>query len=142
MHPATESYNVPTIDVAASSSAGGTSSATRFTLPAITRHTSIALCPSVQPMRESWATPLLAVVRTPLHSLPWNPCLMMVHTPQSGIELHKLDDPRAPRAHVRLVQWNRSNSFPSAAHLGFFLVLFNARVLTTSLQSSNRWIVR
>jgi hypothetical protein len=31
---------------------------------------------------------------------------------------------------------------PSAAHLGFFLVLLSARVFTASLQSANRWIVR
>lgn len=67
---------------------------------------------------------------------------MTVHTPQLGSEPHKLDEPRAPSEHVRVVQWNLSSSFPSAAHLGFFLVLLFARIFTASLQSSNRWIVR
>uniref|UniRef100_A0A2P2IR80 Uncharacterized protein LOC107435832 n=1 Tax=Rhizophora mucronata TaxID=61149 RepID=A0A2P2IR80_RHIMU len=66
----------------------------------------------------------------------------MVHTPQPGIERHKLDEPRAPSEHAKVVQWNRKSSLPSAAHLGFFLVLFSARVFTASLQSSNLWIVR
>lgn len=104
----------------------------------------MALRPSVQ-RKESWALPLLAVVRTPLLSppaLPWNPCLTIVHTPQPGTEPHKLDAPRAPSAHDMVVQWNRNSSFPSAAHLGFFLVLLSARVFTASRQSSNRWMVR
>jgi len=102
----------------------------------------MALRSSVQPSSESWALPLLAVVRTPLHSLPWNPCLIMVHIPQPGIEPHKVDEPREPREQVSVVQWNLKSSLPSAAHLGFFLVLLSARAFTASLQSSNRWIVR
>uniref|UniRef100_A0A7C9APL8 Uncharacterized protein n=1 Tax=Opuntia streptacantha TaxID=393608 RepID=A0A7C9APL8_OPUST len=65
----------------------------------------------------------------------------MVQTPQPGTELHRLEEPRAPREHVKVVQWNLSSSLPSAAHLGFFLVLLLARSLTKSLQSSNRWMV-
>lgn len=102
----------------------------------------MALRSSVQFFKESWALPLLAVVRTPLHSLPWKPCLMMVHTLQPGTEPHKVDEPHEPRLHDRVLQWKRRSSFPSAAHLGFFLVLLSARVLTASRQSSNRWIVR
>jgi hypothetical protein len=67
---------------------------------------------------------------------------MVVHTPHPGTEPHKLEEPRAPSVHEMLVQWNRSSSFPSAAHLGFFRVLFSARFFTASRQSSNRWIVR
>ena len=114
----------------------------RFTLPAITRHTNMALRSSVHG-RQSWARPLLSVVRTPFASpaLPWNPCLMMVHTPQPGTEPHRLEEPREPRAQVKVVQWNRSSSFPSAAQRGFFLVLLFARTFTASRHSSNRWMV-
>jgi len=66
----------------------------------------------------------------------------MVQTPQTGIEPHKLEEPSEPREQVKVVQWNLNSSLPSAAHLGFFLVLLSARVFTASLQSSNRWIVR
>ena len=103
----------------------------------------MALRPTVQ-LSEACALPLLAVVRTPLHStdLPWNPCLMMLQTPHPGIEPQRLDEPRAPSVQVKVVQWNLKSSLPSAAHLGFFLLLLSARVFTASRQSSNRWIVR
>lgn len=65
----------------------------------------------------------------------------MVQTPHPGTDPQRLDEPRAPRVQPRLVQWNRKSSLPSAAHLGFFLVLVSARFFTASLQSSNRWIV-
>ena len=67
--------------------------------------------------------------------------LIIVQTPQEGTELQRLEEPRAPSEQLRVVQWNLSNSFPSAAHLGFFFVLLFALNFTISLQSSNRWIV-
>lgn len=63
--------------------------------------------------------------------------LIIVQTPQEGTELQRLEEARAPSEQLRVVQWNLSNSFPSAAHLGFFFALN----FTISLQSSNRWIV-
>lgn len=65
----------------------------------------------------------------------------MVQTPQPGTEPQRLEEARAPREQVRVVQWNLSSSFPSAAHLGFFFVLLFALNFTISLQSSKRWIV-
>lgn len=67
---------------------------------------------------------------------------MIVQTPQPGPVAHRAEDSRAPSVHVKVVQWNRRSSLPSAAHLGFFFVLFTARDFTASLHSSNRWIVR
>lgn len=67
---------------------------------------------------------------------------MTVQTPQPGTEPHKLDEPCAPSEHVRVVQLKRSNSLPSAAHLGSRLVFVLARNLTASRQSSNFWMVR
>lgn len=148
-YPATESYDATDT----CSSSDGASSTTRFTLPAITRHTSIALRVASPHTTESWALPLLAVVLTPFafpwsplpppQLPPWKPCLMMVQTPQLPCtEAQREEEPRAPSAHVKVVQWNRKSSLPSAAHLGFFLVLPSARFFTVSLHSSNRWMVR
>lgn len=44
-----------------------------LTLPAMTRHTIMALRRAIPLPRQSWARPLLAVVRTPLVLFPWKP---------------------------------------------------------------------
>lgn len=142
----TESYEAAAIDRFSSSVAVAVaaSSEIRFTLPAITRQTNIARRLPSPHSNESWALPLLAVVRTPggPPGLHWNPWRITLQTPQPGIEPHKPVEPREPRSHHKALQWNRNSSLPSAAHRGFFLVLPSARVFTASRQSSNRWMVR
>lgn len=142
----TESYDAAA-DKFSSSTGTGTaavSSAIRFTLPAMTRHTNIASRRPSPHSKESWALPLLAVVRTPAvpPGLHWNPWRMTLQTPQPGMEPHKPVEPREPRSHNKALQWKRNSSLPSAAQRGFFLVLASARVLTASRQSSKRWMVR
>jgi len=109
-----------------------------FTLPAITRQTSIALFSSVSSTHAlSWAFPLVAVVKIPVPPVTLNPCLIMLQTLHCGIELHKLEDPFRPREHAKEVQWNLSSSLPSAMQRGCFLGSFVALAFMESLYSSN-----
>lgn len=62
-----------------------------------------------------------------------NPFLMMLQTVQLGMELHKLDEPFRPREHIKVVQWKRSSSLPSARQRGCFLGNRVALVLMVSL---------
>lgn len=65
------------------------------------------------------------------------PFLMMLHTAQEGMELHKLEEPLRPSEHIRAVQWKRRSSLPSAAQRGCFLGRRPALALMVSLYSSN-----
>lgn len=137
-YPAIESY--------APSSSGGAFPTTRFTFPAITRQTSIALSPRAPTPRESCALPLLAVVHTPFFPASpdfgfWKPWRMIVQTPQPGTEPQRLEEPWEPREQASVVQWKRRSSLPSAAQREAVAVAV-ARILMVSRQSSKRWIVR
>ncbi|GER49216.1 alanine--tRNA ligase [Striga asiatica] len=66
---------------------------------------------------------------------------MTLHTPQLGLGPHKLDDPLRPNEHMRVVQWNRRSSLPSARQRGCFFGCRVALALMTSRYSSNLDIV-
>uniref|UniRef100_A0A2P2NGS7 Uncharacterized protein n=1 Tax=Rhizophora mucronata TaxID=61149 RepID=A0A2P2NGS7_RHIMU len=114
-----------------------------LTLPAITLQTSIALLSPSTPRSPnvsalSCALPLVAVVKIPCPLTPrvvdsLKPFLMMLHTLQCGIELHKLDDPFRPSEHANVVQWNLRSSLPSAMQRGCFLGSLLALALMVSL---------
>lgn len=61
----------------------------------------------------------------------------MLQTLQFGLELHRFEDPFKPREHMKVVQWNRNSSLPSAMHRGCFFGCFVALALMLSLYSSN-----
>lgn len=69
------------------------------------------------------------------------PFLMILQTEQVGIELHKLDEEFRPSEHIKVVQWKRRSSLPSARQRGCFLASLVALILMLSLYSSNFEIV-